>query len=376
MESHVGNSVLDHFSSLSDPRIELKSSHILVEIVAMALCGIIAGADNWVEIADFAKEKKDWFKTFLKLPAGTPSHDTFGRVFAMINPEEFGTCFISWLQRLFPSLDSDVISIDGKTSRRSHDRTNGKNPIHMVSAWALGQGLVLGQVKTEDKSNEITAIPELLRTLDLEGSVVTIDAMGAQKNITKQIIEQQGDYAISLKGNQGRFHQEVRELFDDAEKNGYTHLANDTYTSVDGSHGRVETRRCVITDDVDWFADKSDWTGLNTIAMIESTREIEDRVENERRFFISSLPMDAHGFLTVARGHWAVENNLHWCLDVSFREDESRARKENAPENLAIMRRFALSLIKKDSARKAGIAASRKRAGWSLDYLKHLLRLK
>jgi predicted transposase YbfD/YdcC len=246
----------------------------------------------------------------------------------------------------------------------------------MVSAWALGQGIVLGQVKTEDKSNEITAIPELLRTLDLEGSVVTIDAMGAQKNITKQIIDQQGDYAISLKGNQGRFHQEVRELFDDAEKNGYTHLANDTYTTSDGSHGRVETRRCVITDDVDWFADKSDWKGLNTIAMIESTREIEDRVESERRFFMSSLPMDAQEFLTVARGHWAVENSLHWCLDVSFREDESRVRKKNAPENLAIMRRFALSLIKKDSTRKAGIAASRKRAGWSLDYLKHLLRLK
>lgn len=376
MQSNIGSSILDHFSSLTDPRIKLKTRHILVEIVAMTLCGIIAGADDWVEIGDFSKEKEEWLKTFLQLPYGTPSHDTFGRVFSLINPEEFGTCFISWLQCLFPMIDSDTIAIDGKTARRSHDRINGKKPIHMVSAWAAKQGLVLGQVKTDEKSNEITAIPELLRTLDLESCVVTIDAMGAQTKITKQIIDQKGDYVISLKGNQGNLNDEVRQLFEDAEKNGYDHLVYDTHTTVDGGHGRVETRRCVVTNDTDWYADKSKWAGLNTFAMIESTRDLGDKIENDTRFFISSLPMDAERLLEVARDHWAVENSLHWCLDIAFREDECRVRKNNAPENLAIIRRFALSLIKNDPTRKTGIKASRKRAGWSLGYLEQLLGLK
>lgn len=376
MQSNIGSSILDHFSPLTDPRIKLKTRHILVEIVAMTLCGIIAGADDWVEIGDFSKEKEEWLKTFLQLPYGTPSHDTFGRVFSLINPEEFGTCFISWLQCLFPMIDSDTIAIDGKTARRSHDRINGKKPIHMVSAWAAKQGLVLGQVKIDEKSNEITAIPELLRTLDLESCVVTIDAMGAQTKITKQIIDQKGDYVISLKGNQGNLNDEVRQLFEDAEKNGYDHLIHDTHTTVDGGHGRVETRRCVVTNDTDWYADKSKWAGLNTFAMIESTRDLGDKIENDTRFFISSLPMDAERLLEVARDHWAVENSLHWCLDIAFREDECRVRKNNAPENLAIIRRFALSLIKNDPTRKTGIKASRKRAGWSLGYLEQLLGLK
>jgi predicted transposase YbfD/YdcC len=376
MESSIGNSILEHFSSLTDPRIKLKTRHKLLEIVAMTLCAMIAGADDWVEIADFAKEKEGWLKKFLKLPNGTPSHDTFGRVFSLINPEEFGTCFITWLKSLFPVIDSDIIAVDGKTARRSHDRANGQKPIHMVSAWAVNQGLVLGQVKTEEKSNEITAIPELLRTLDLKSCVITIDAMGAQTKITKQIIEQEGDYVISLKGNQGILNDEVRQLFEDAEKNGYDHLVHSTHTTVDGEHGRIETRRCVVTNDIDWYTDKSKWAGLNTFAMIESTRDLGNKIENDTRFFISSLPMDAERLLEVARGHWAVENSLHWCLDISFREDDCRVRKKNAPENLAILRRFALNLIKNDPTRKVGVKASRKRAGWSLKYLEHLLGLK
>ena len=376
MESNVGGSILEHFSQLSDPRVKLKTKHILVEIVAMALCAIIAGADDWVEVADFSEQKEEWLKTFLKLPHGTPSHDTFGRVFSLINPEEFGKCFIAWLQNLFPFVDSDIVAIDGKTARRSHNRANGQKPIHMVTAWAVNQGLVLGQVKTNEKSNEITAIPELLRKLDLKKCVVTIDAMGAQTKITKQIIDQEGDYAISLKGNQGNLNDEVRQLFEDAEKNGYNHLEHDTHTTVDGDHGRIETRRCVVTNDIDWYADKSKWIGLKTFAMIESTRDLGDKIENDTRFFISSLPMDAEQLLKVARGHWAVENSLHWCLDISFREDECRIRRKNAPENLAILRRFALNLIKNDPTRKTGVKASRKRAGWNLDYLEQLLGLK
>lgn len=376
MSSNIGNSILEYFSSVADPRIELKTMHILVEIIAMTLCAIIAGADDWVEVANFSNEKKEWLKTFLKLPNGIPSHDTFGRVFSLINPEEFGKCFITWLQSIFPLSNSETIAIDGKTARRSHDRINNKKPIHMVSAWAVNQGLILGQTKTDEKSNEIKAIPELLRTLDLKSCVVTIDAMGAQTKITKQIIEQEGDYVISLKGNQGNLNDEVRQLFEDAEKNGYDHLEHDSHITVDGDHGRVETRRCVVTNDTDWYANKSKWAGLNTFAMIESTRDLGNKIENDTRFFISSLPMDAEKLLRVARQHWAVENNLHWCLDIAFREDECRIRKDNAPENLAILRRFALNLIKNDPSRKVGIKASRKRAGWSLGYLEQLLRLR
>lgn len=375
MEEAIGISVKDHFSFLPDPRILLKTRHRLVDVIVIALCGTIAGADDWVEIAAFGKEKEQWFKTFLELPKGIPSHDTFGRVFALINPEEFGKCFLNWIRSVFPMSDSDTIAIDGKTARHSHDRANGKSAIHMVSAWAVRNRLILGQVKTEDKSNEITAIPELLKTLDLNGCVVTTDAMGCQKEIAKQIVQQGGDYLFSLKGNQGNLHKEVELLFTDAKKNSFKDLPHQTHTTVDGGHGRIETRCYTITADVDWFEEKSKWKKLTTFGMVESTREIGDQTTRETRHFISSLPCDVKRFAEAARDHWGVENGLHWCLDISFREDDSRVRKGHAPENLAVIRRFALSLIKQDPLRKIGVKASRKRAGWSNDYLLQLLRL-
>jgi predicted transposase YbfD/YdcC len=375
MDQAIGNSVKDHFSSLSDPRILLKTRHKLIDVIVITLCAVIAGADDWVEIAAFGREKEQWFKTFLELPKGIPSHDTFGRVFSLMDPGEFAKCFVSWIRSAFPMGDSDVIAIDGKTARRSHDRANGKSPIHMVSAWAVRHRLILGQVKTEDKSNEITAIPELLKLLDIKGCVVTTDAMGCQKEIARQVVDQGGDYVFSLKGNQGNLHKEVELLFEDAKKNDYKDLAHETYTTVDGGHGRVETRTCTVTADGDWFEEKSKWKKLTTFAMVESIREIGDKTNPETRYFISSLPCDAKRFAEAAREHWGVENGLHWCLDISFREDDSRVRNGHAPENLAIIRRFALSLIKKDSQRKIGVKASRKRAGWSNDYLLNLLRL-
>jgi predicted transposase YbfD/YdcC len=375
MEESIGISVIEHFSSLSDPRILLKTRHKLIDVIVIALCAVIAGADDWVEVAAFGKEKEPWFKSFLELPGGIPSHDTFGRVFALINPEEFGICFISWIRRAFPIGDSEVIAIDGKTARGSHDRVNGKSAIHMVSAWAVRNRLILGQVKTEDKSNEITAIPELLKTLDLKGCVVTTDAMGCQKEIAKQIVDQGGDYVFSLKGNQGNLHKEVELLYQDGKKDDYKDLPHETYTHVDGDHGRVETRRTTVIGDVDWFEEKSKWKKLTTFGMVESTREIGEQKTQETRYFISSLPLDAKKFAEVVRDHWGVENGLHWCLDISFCEDDSRVRMGNAPENLAILRRFALSLIKQDPLRKIGVKGSRKRAGWSNDYLLYLLRL-
>jgi predicted transposase YbfD/YdcC len=375
MEEAIGISAIEHFSSLSDPRILLKTHHKLIDVVVITLCAVVAGADDWVEIADFGKEKEQWLKNFLELPKGIPSHDTFGRVFSLINPEEFGQCFVNWIRSAFSKEDSEVIAIDGKTARRSHDRANGKSPIHMVSAWAVRNRLILGQVKTEDKSNEITAIPELLKTLDLKGCVVTIDAMGCQKEIAKQIVDQGGDYVFSHKGNQGNLHKEVELLYEDGKKEDYKDLAHETFTDVDGDHGRVETRRTTVIADVDWFEEKAKWKNLTTFGMVESTREIGDQITQETRYFISSLPLDAKRFAEVVRDHWAVENSLHWCLDISFREDDSRVRIGHAPENLAILRRFALSLIKQDPVRKVGVKCSRKRAGWSNDYLLHLLRL-
>jgi predicted transposase YbfD/YdcC len=375
MDQAFGTSVKDHFLSLSDPRIFRKTHHRLIDVIVIALCAVIAGADDWVEIAAFGREKESWFKTFLELPNGIPSHDTFGRVFSLISPGEFAQCFVSWIRSAFPMGDSDIIAIDGKTARRSHDRANGKSPIHMVSAWAVQHRLILGQVKTEDKSNEITAIPELLKLLDLNGCVVTTDAMGCQKEIARQIVDQGGDYVFSLKGNQGNLHKEVALLFEDAKKNNYWDLAHETCTTVDGGHGRVETRSYTITANVDWFEEKSKWKELTTFAMVESTREIGDQTTQETRYFISSLPCDAKRFAEAARGHWGIENGLHWCLDISFREDDSRVRNGHAPENLAILRRFALTLIKNDTQRKIGVKASRKRAGWSNYYLLHLLRL-
>jgi predicted transposase YbfD/YdcC len=374
MATNVCTTIIEHFSTLPDPRILLKTRHKLVDIVAMALCAVIAGADDWVEIATYAKTKKAWFKGFLELPGGIPSHDTFGRVFALLDPDAFGHCYIDWIRALV-SMPDEVVAVDGKTLRRSHDRSNGKSAIHMVNAWTVGQGLVLGQVKTDAKSNEITAIPELLRLLDLRGSVVTIDAMGCQKEIAKQIVKQEADYVFSLKGNQGNLHKEVELLFQDAKKNGFKDLPYDSYTTVDGEHGRIETRRYTTVDDVDWFEDKHKWAKLTSFGMVESEREVDGHITMETRYFISSLPGDAKRFAAAARGHWAVENSLHWSLDIAFREDDSRIRSGHAQENLAIIRRLALTLIKRDDQRKIGVKASRKRAGWDTEYIERLLRL-
>ncbi len=374
MPKNVCTSILEHFSTLPDPRILLKTRHRLVDIVTMALCAVIAGADDWVEIAAYAKAKEVWFKGFLKFEGPTPSHDTFGRVFALLNPDAFAKCYIDWVRALV-NIPDEVVAVDGKTLRRSHDRANGKSAIHMVNAWAVHQGLVLGQVKTEAKSNEITAIPELLKLLDLKGSVVTIDAMGCQKEIAKQIVEQEADYVLSLKGNQGNLHKEVELLFEDAKKDGFTDLTHDSFTTVDGEHGRIETRRYTTVTDVDWFEDKDKWAKLTSFGMIESEREVDGHITSETRYFISSLPSDAKRFAEAARGHWAVENSLHWCLDIAFREDDSRVRSGHAQENLATIRRLALNLIKQDSQRKIGVKASRKRAGWDMDYIKRLLSI-
>ena len=367
--------IIEHFSSLTDPRILLKTRHKLIDIIVITLCAVLAGADEWTEIAEFGRIKEKWFRTFLELPFGIPSHDTFGRVFSMIRPEEFEKCFLDWVRAAFQTIAPQVIAIDGKTLRHSYDRSSNKAAIHMVSAWATENRLVLGQVKTEEKSNEITAIPELLRVLALKGCIVTIDAMGCQREIVKQIVEQGADYVISLKGNQGTLHKEVELLLQSAKENGFKDLSHDTCETTDGEHGRIEIRRFTTTGEVDWFEDKSKWEKLTSFGMVESERQIGDKTTRDTRYYISSLPSDAKTFAQASRGHWGIENGLHWSLDIAFREDESRIRIGHAATNLGIIRHFALNLIKQDKSRKLGVKASRKRAGWDETYLYRLFGL-
>lgn len=375
MQSTEKPRIIDHFSSLTDPRIILKTRHKLIDIVVIALCAVLAGADEWTEVAEFGRIKQEWFKTFLELSSGIPSHDTFGRVFSKICPEEFEKCFLDWVRAAFQNIAPQVVAVDGKTLRHSYDRSSNKAAIHMVSAWATENRLVLGQIKTEEKSNEITAIPELLKVLELKGCIVTIDAMGCQKEIVKQIVEQGGDYVISLKGNQGTLQKEVELLFQHAKENGFKGFSHDAHETTDGEHGRIEIRRFTTTDEIDWFEEKHNWAKLTSFGMVESQREIGDKISSETRLYISSLPSDAKIFAQASRGHWGVENGLHWCLDIGFREDDSRIRIGHAATNLSIIRRFALNLIKQDKTRKHGVKASRKRAGWDDRYMLHLLGL-
>lgn len=331
-----------HFDSIDDPRKENHNKrHTLKDIVILTILAILCGAENWVDIELFGRAKQSWLRGFLTLPNGIPSHDTLGRVFSLLNPKQLQSSFLEWTKMLVKVSGGDIIAIDGKTLRRSHDQSRGKKAIHMVSAWASTNAVVLGQVKTEEKSNEITAIPELLEQLMLKGNTVTIDAMGCQKEIVKQIVTQEGDYVLALKGNRGTLREDVQIYLEDQVVSGSTSLSY--YEEVNKDHGRIEIRRHWMTDQIAWLEQKDEWAGLRSIWRVESERHIADQVTKDRRFYISALPCDAKCFADSVRGHWGVENRLHWCLDVCFNEDQSRVRIKNAAENLAVIRHIALN---------------------------------
>lgn len=346
----------------------------MTDLLVISICGFICGIDNWVELEEFGEIREDWFRTFLELPNGIPSHDTFGRFFAAMNPEAFSRCFTRWMSSVAEVTDGEVVAIDGKTLRRSFDRASSKAAIHMVSAWAAGNGVVLGQVKVDEKSNEITAIPKLLEILHLEGCIVTIDAMGCQKAIVKDIIDKGADYVISLKGNHETLHENVADFFTEARAEGFETVPYVYTETMEKEHGRLERRRYWLSAKLDWLREKDDWAGLQSVGMVEATREVNGVSSREVRYFISSLDgSDAQKFARGVRSHWSVENNLHWVLDVAFDEDNSRVRKDYAPENMAVLRHIALNLLKADTTTRAGIKTRRKKAGWSPDYLCHLL---
>ena len=377
MDLPVSSAAARLFAGVTDPRVERTRRHLLCDILLIALCATLAGAEGFCDMAEWGETKQGWLRTFLDLPGGIPSHDTFERVFRRLDPQELHACFLRWIESFVGG--GKHLAIDGKTLRRSFDAPGGERALHVVSAFAAdGLGLVLGQMAVDDKSNEITAIPELLRLLDLQGCTVTIDAMGCHKTIAAQIVSQGGDYLLALKGNHPVLCADVERLFGDEAA-----LAAQKPTraeTVEKDHGRIETRRAVALDAATLFGGLrglAAWAGVQSVAMVEARREsARDGSQSvERRYFLSSLPADATRLLAVARGHWAIENKLHWMLDVHFNEDRCRVRKDHAPLNLATVRRVALSLAKRDTQTKGSVRLRLKRAGWDDAYLFRLLNI-
>lgn len=368
--------ISEHFSELKDPRIDRKKLHKLIDIITITLCAVIAGAETWSDIELFGQCKYDWFKSFLELPNGIPSHDTFNRVFTLLDPQQLEKCFEDWVKSIKKLLSEEQIAIDGKTLRHSYDHNSEQKAIVIVSAWARQSGLVLAQRKVSKKSTEITAVPELLKVLELSGAIVTLDAMGCQTKIVNQIVNQKADYIITLKKNQGGLYKRVDELFELALSQSKIDLDLSNYSVFESGHGRTEKRYYHVLNNISKIVDaKQKWSNLNSVVRVEYLRQLKNgKSKLESRYFITSLSIEAEKLADYIRGHWAIENQLHWVLDVDFNEDDSRIRKDHAPENLAVVRHIALNILKQDKSSKCSLKGKRSKAGWDDDYLLQLLK--
>jgi predicted transposase YbfD/YdcC len=370
-------SILAHFQALEDPRISPATRHKLLDVVAIALCAVICGADTWVEVEAFGRAKQEWLRTFLELPHGIPAHDTFGRVFAALDPAQFEAGFRCWVTAVAAASGGTVVAVDGKTLRRSHDVGQGKDALVLVSAWAEANRLVLGQVAVDPGSNEIPAIPALLRQLALAGCIVTVDAMGCQTAIATQIATQQADYVLALKENQPTLWAAVDTAFREGQAGGFAPGTAQYRRTVEKNHGRIEGRQVWAVEDpvlVAYLDPTGAWPRLRSVAMVIAERRIGAEVSRETRYYLSSLPGDATRVGDAVRGHWGIENRLHWVLDIAFREDESRVRQGHADQNFALLRRLALNLLRQDPSATMGTKAKRLKAGWDDAYLLKILQ--
>lgn len=371
----MSQSLLDHFQTLPDPRVDRTKIYPLLEIILLIIAGTISGCEGWKQIKDFGEMKLDWLRKFLPYAHGIPVDDTLARVMRKLDTKAFQTHFLTWMRAVSEATEGKVISIDGKTLRRSYNRRDGKGALHLISAWCSENGLVLGQEKTNEKSNEITAIPELLNVLELKGCIVTIDAMGCQKSIAEQIVSKKADYVLALKGNQGQLHSEVKEFFELAYASGFKGVEIEQYEESDKGHGRIEHRQCfVVKANTRWFPSSQQWPHLKQIVMVKSRRELQDKMTEDTRYYITSTNASAQKLLAITRAHWGIENSLHWTLDVTFREDESRIRAEASPENFAIIRHIALNLLKKDTSIKASVKRKRLMAALNDEFRERLIR--
>jgi predicted transposase YbfD/YdcC len=370
------HSIADYFEKIEDPRIDRRKQHKLIDIITIAICAVVCGAETWVDMEVYGKAKFSWLNEFLELANGIPSHDTFARVFAVINPEEFQKCFMSWVQRVRRKTEQEIIAFDGKQSRNSGDKKNGKRAINMVSALAIENRLVLGQKKVEGKSNEITALPELIEILELAGCIVTIDAMGCQTKIVEKIVKKEADYVIALKKNQGNLCNEVEQIFKEAIAGRFEGFKASSHSTREFNRGREEIRNYLIISDAKARINSSEkWMNLESIGLVESVRMIDEKISIETRYFITSLDNNVELFAKSVRGHWGIENSLHWILDVAMREDKSRIRKDNAPANFAILRHIAVNVLRQNKSKRFGVRSKQFLAAIDESYMNEILEM-
>ncbi|MCO5221856.1 MAG: ISAs1 family transposase [Thermomicrobiales bacterium] len=376
MDTPLPHALFVELETLSDPRSPHRRQHKLVDLVTIALCAVLSGADSWVDVAEWGRSKEPWLRTFLELPAGIASHDTFSRLFRLLDPQALEAVLLDWVRATLPApTGQSVIAVDGKTLRRSHDRATGQTALHLISAWATESGLALGQWVVPDHTNEITALPTVLEAVVVPGTVITLDAMGCQREVAETIVTQGGAYVLALKGNQNQLHADVRDFFVDGLATGFA-APIDQAETVEKGHGRIEKRVCWASEDANLlrYLDPDErWAGMRSVAMVQAERRIGNDRSVERRYYLSSLPADALRLNRIVRTHWQIENQLHWVLDTAFAEDQCRVRMGDGAQNLALLRKVALSLLKRDATAKLGIAGKRRKAGWDEQYLLHIL---